>query len=41
MLAGVGLDLSMRTPVGPVTLSFGTDALDRFPDVGVRVGHVF
>ena len=41
VLAGVGLDLSMRTPVGPLTLSFGTNAVDRLPDVGVRVGHVF
>ncbi|MDT0632571.1 patatin-like phospholipase family protein [Rubrivirga sp. S365] len=41
VLAGVGLDLSARTPIGPVTLSLGTDALDRLPDVGVRVGYVF
>lgn len=40
-LAGVGLDLSARTPIGPVTLSLGTDALDRLPDVGLRVGYVF
>ncbi len=40
-LAGVGLDLSARTPVGPVTLSLGTDAVDRFPDLGLRVGYVF
>ena len=40
-LVGVGFDLSARTPIGPVTLSLGTDALDRLPDVGFRVGYVF
>ena len=40
-LAGVGLDLSTRTPVGPITLSLGTDAIDRLPAVGIRVGYVF
>ena len=39
-LAGVGLDVSARTPVGPVTLSLGTDGV-RLPDVGLRVGYVF
>lgn len=40
-LAGVGLDLSVRTPLGPVTLSLGADAPGRLPDLGFRVGYVF
>ncbi len=40
-LAGLGLDLSARTPIGPITLSLGTDAVDRLPDVGLRIGYVF
>ncbi|MEP0546956.1 MAG: patatin-like phospholipase family protein [Rhodothermales bacterium] len=41
VLAGLGLDLAYRTPIGPLVLSLGTDRLDRFPDVGLRIGYVF
>jgi hypothetical protein len=41
VLTGLGFDYLYRTPLGPLVLSLGTDRLDRFPDVSLRIGYVF